>query len=577
MKFSYHHAGDGRETLKAVLYARYSTDMQRNASITDQYRYCEMRLRGSSGIEISGRFSDEGISGATAERPGYQSMLSAAEGGQFGIIVVDELSRLWRDQAEQWRCLNQLRYVGVHVISLIEGIDTRNDGFEILAAFHGAMAESERRKIAHRTHRGLTGKAEAGASCGGRSYGYRSIPIEDLQRRDSQGQPEIAEYRKVIVEEEAEVIRNIYRWFADGHSPMWIANHLNELGIPSPRGRNWARSAIYGDQRTGVGILNNPIYVGVQIWNRSRWVTRPDGKQRKRIERDPSEWVITEHPELRIIDEAVYARVTARLEATRKRGKAVRSGLSTIKGPGGRYPRHLLSGMMRCGVCGGNFIVVDRYRYGCAVHKDRGPHACNNHLKVSKTLAETLLLKGVKERLLTPERIELFRRETTRLLEEARREAKPDSQGDRERLKAVEKEIGNLVSAIREVGISPTLRDELRRAESEKQRIQARIAAAAEELEALPRTLPDASQRVRELVSGLERTVGEDMTKARALLSEILDGIRLLPSDSGEYLVAEAQGSIASLLQLSGTKLSKNQESLTLVAGAGFEPATFGL
>lgn len=72
-----------------------------------------------------------------------------------------------------------------------------------------------------------------------------------------------------------------------------------------------------------------------------------------------------------------------------------------------------------------------------------------------------------------------------------------------------------------------------------------------------PRTLPDASQRVRELVSGLERTVGEDMTKARALLSEILDGIRLLPSDSGEYLVAEAQGSAASLLRLSGTKLSK--------------------
>ena len=84
-------------TYNVGIYARYSTEMQREASIEDQVRVCDRLIqgRGWQSLQI---YSDQGISGSTHLRPGYQNLLEAARNGRFDIVVAESLDRISRDQ-----------------------------------------------------------------------------------------------------------------------------------------------------------------------------------------------------------------------------------------------------------------------------------------------------------------------------------------------------------------------------------------------------------------------------------------------------------------------------------------------
>lgn len=86
--------------MRAVLYARFSTEKQSEASIEDQLRVCE-RIAERHGFTVTARFSDAAIRGGTIERPGYRALLQAASRHQVDIIVAEDTSRLWRLLAEQ--------------------------------------------------------------------------------------------------------------------------------------------------------------------------------------------------------------------------------------------------------------------------------------------------------------------------------------------------------------------------------------------------------------------------------------------------------------------------------------------
>src|SRR5262249_17711339 len=246
--------------MKTAIYARYSTENQSADSIEDQFRVCE-RLAERHGFTVTERFSDAAISGGTSERPGYQRLLATARTKQFKVIVAEDTSRLWRSLPEQWRAVAELLDSGVHIVTM--DIDTRSENFKILLSVHGAMADVYRDQIAYRTRRGLEGRARNGKPTGGRAYGY-------IAARDARpGQREIRL-------EQAETVRRIFAWYADGKSPRWIAAKLNEESVPSPgalwnrtsdrlnakRTKGWVCTAIHGDRTRGTGILNNPLYIG---------------------------------------------------------------------------------------------------------------------------------------------------------------------------------------------------------------------------------------------------------------------------------------------------------------------------
>jgi site-specific DNA recombinase len=84
-------------TNRAAIYARFSSDLQRDASIEDQIRVCTARLD-RDGWKLVGSYTDHGVSGATSLRPGYQALFADARSGQFDMVFAESLDRFSRDQ-----------------------------------------------------------------------------------------------------------------------------------------------------------------------------------------------------------------------------------------------------------------------------------------------------------------------------------------------------------------------------------------------------------------------------------------------------------------------------------------------
>src|SRR5690606_1497624 len=125
-----------------------------------------------------------------------------------------------------------------------------------------------------------------------------------------------------IVEDEAEVVRRIFREYASGRSPKEIAFQLNREGVPGLRNRAWIDATIRGNPLAGTGILNNELYAGVVAWNRQRFINNPETGTRVSRINPESAWIRTEVPHLRIVNDALW-------QAVRERQR----GISALFGP----------------------------------------------------------------------------------------------------------------------------------------------------------------------------------------------------------------------------------------------------
>ena len=251
--------------MRAAIYARYSTDKQREESIDDQYLQCE-RTAASIGADVVRRFADSGISGGTARRPGYAALLEAARAAEFDVIVTEDISRLWRNRAEFGPRTAELEDLNVHLVTCV-GDDTRRDGYGLVLGIKSAIAEHQRREISYRTRRGMEGLAAAGKSTGGRCFGYGS-PAE------------------------ADTVRWLFAQRRQGVELREMVAALTRAGTPAPRGPRWSYNAVKR-------ILANPRYAGRAIWGRTRNVTRAqDGRRGRPVMSPGGPLVVREGPAL---------------------------------------------------------------------------------------------------------------------------------------------------------------------------------------------------------------------------------------------------------------------------------------
>ncbi len=524
--------------MRTAAYARFSSDQQREASIRDQLRNIETYCA-RMGWPTPALYQDQAMSGSRNDRTGYQAMLDAADAGGFDVLLIDDLSRLSRDHIETAQLIRRLKYLKIRIIGVSDGIDTERNNSKLETGLRGLIGELYLDELAVKTHRGLMGQALDGYSAGGLPYGYKSF-------HDGNG------FKRAIDEDKAKWVQFIFDRYAAGIRPRQIADELNTQGVPSPRGGSWAHSAIYPDSK-GVGILANAMYNGRQVWNKTAWVKDPATGRRRRTMRPMSEWVIIDSPELKIIDDDTWRLCELRAK-TCKRDTAAKQSVG--KGSGGRLPKYLFSGLLKCGVCGGAFVIQNRTQYGCATNKDRGHSICANQYRVKRTTIEQVLLAGVKDSLLSDEAYRVFETEARALL----KQAKPDPSAARRHLVDAKKEIDNLMMAIKAGIITPTTKAALQEAEQN-------VLTAQEEIKAIERyeptqMLPRAREIYRDMVAKLEGV--EDVTAAREALRGLIGNVRLVPENGTLTAEIESAG-LAGALQI------------TLVAGTGFEPVTFGL
>ena len=245
---------------RVALYARYSDDKQSPASIDDQFLICREQAA-REGWRIVANYTDAAISGASVIlRPGIQSLLQDAQMGRFDILLAEALDRVSRDQADVATLYKNLQFAGVKIVTLAEG-----EVSELHVGLKGTMNALFFKDLAKKTHRGLRGRVEKGKSGGGLCFGY-----DVVRRFSSEGEPVHGE--RSINAAEAEVIRQVFRQFANGLSPHVIACRLNETGIAAPTGKLWTSTTIRGHVKRGTGLLNNELYIGKLVWNRLHYL-----------------------------------------------------------------------------------------------------------------------------------------------------------------------------------------------------------------------------------------------------------------------------------------------------------------
>jgi site-specific DNA recombinase len=436
--------------LRCAVYARFSSEKQSPLSIEDQVRKCrDYAAQHGWSVLDPHIYSDEAISGATDDRFGLRRMLAAATSREkpFDVVLVDDTSRISRTLKDSFMIHDELRFAGVRLIFVSQGIDTESEQAEVLLATHGIVDSLYIRELAKKTHRGVEGRALQGFHTGGRCFGYRNVPIEDAARVDQHGRPLITGVRLEVREDEAGTVRRIFEMYAGGNSLQKIAKQLNAEGVISPQpqkgriSRSWCPSSI----RT---ILRNERYRGRVIWGKTVKVRSKSGKRIYR--RTPQDkWVVRELAEQRIVSEDLWKSVQNRIETVKQiYGEIGRKG--GMQGRSISSP-YLFSGLLKCSECGANISIVSgRWRgrsdvvYGCPQNTFRGASVCTNSVRIFRRALESRLLDGLQEQIMRPEAVdyvlERFEGELVKALENLGGELEQM----RRRKETLESEVANL-------------------------------------------------------------------------------------------------------------------------------------
>ena len=536
--------------MRAVIYARYSSDNQRDASIEDQVRICRERI-GREGWSLAATYTDHAISGASRLRPGYQKLLEDARAGSFDVVVAEALDRLSRDQEDVAGLYKQLGFAGIKLVTVSEG-----EISELHVGLKGTMNALYLKDLAQKTRRGLEGRVRASRSGGGKAYGY-----DVVREVDAQGDP--VRGKRAVNAAEAAVVTRIFSAFASNRSPKAIAHELNREGVPGPNGSAWSPSTIYGNWRRGTGVLNNELYIGQLIWNRQRFVKDPTTGKRVAKLNPLAEWIIEDVPHLRIVPDALWQEVKARQKDTR--AILIKDG-NGIRAERARRPTYLLSGLLKCGECGGGASKISRDHYGCSNARNRA--TCSNMLTIRRDVLENSVVAGLRTQLMHPDLVKEFilefHREMNRLASEkelSRHRVEAD-------LRRVEREIRAIIDAIKSGIRNASMAAELDALEIRKQELQERLTEAPPPPVRLHPNLADVYRRKVENLGQALNEAGM-REEAATLLRGLIDEIRLTPVDGALaiYLV----GDLAAILNLSTQKHPGQRVTgvqTTLVAGA---------
>ena len=268
--------------MNIAAYCRVSTDKsdQLNSLETQKQFFTEYVQR--TGDHLVKVYADEGISGTKIKnRKEFLQMMADAEHGLFDMVVVKDISRFARNTVDLLQNVRRLKTLGIETQFLTANMTSMGNSEFVLTIF-GALAQEESANTSKRIKFGKKVNAEKGR-VPNIVYGYDKT-IGDY-------------FNLTINEKEANVIRQIFQWYIqDGIGCASISNKLNEQGIRTKRNCRWSQNAISR-------ILTNELYTG-KIINGKQEVADFLTGQRK--EKDETEWLVTERPELKIIDAEVF-------------------------------------------------------------------------------------------------------------------------------------------------------------------------------------------------------------------------------------------------------------------------------
>ncbi|HBR30696.1 MAG TPA: recombinase family protein, partial [Clostridiales bacterium] len=251
--------------VRAVIYARFSSDNQRDESIDAQIRAISEYAKKNE-IVIVGEYIDKARSAMTDNRPEFLRMILEASEQKFDIVLVHKLDRFARNRQDSIGYRMQLKRHGVSLVSVLEYIDESPESI-ILESVLEAMAEYYSKNLAREVQKGMKENALKGLHTGGKPpFGYDVDP----------------ETKKLVInEKEACAVRLIFDRFLEGYGYDKIMNELNVHGYRTKCGNPFGKNSLHG-------IVRNEKYTGTYIFNRSA-AKDVDGKRNNHKNKEDDE------------------------------------------------------------------------------------------------------------------------------------------------------------------------------------------------------------------------------------------------------------------------------------------------
>ena len=372
-----------KEKIKVYTYKRVSTTMQIDGYSLDAQRARMKAYADFNDYEIVGEYEDAGKSGKSIEgRWQFNQMMEDVKSGKDNVsyVLVFKLSRFGRNAADVLSTLQVMQDFGVNLICVEDGIDSSKDAGKLMISVLSAVAEIERENIRVQTMEGRIQKAREGKWNGGFApYGYKLV----------NGKLEINE-------EEAIAIRTIYDQYVNTDiGSNGISKYLENHGIRKIQRQN-GKNPLFDAHLVRL-ILKNPVYCGKIAYGR-RKTEKVHGTRNEYRLVEQNDFLLVDGLHEAIISEEVWNAAQAKLIAQAKKYEHVNKGKDERT--------HLLSGIVRCPVCGagmyGNKSIKykkdgtkykDFFYYGCKHRSMQRGHKCD----YKKQIREELLDDAVAE------------------------------------------------------------------------------------------------------------------------------------------------------------------------------------
>jgi DNA invertase Pin-like site-specific DNA recombinase len=508
----------------AAIYSRFSSDLQKDRSIEDQVALCRS-YAARHGFSIVATFEDRARSGASVfGRSGLGRLMDAARDRVFNVLIVEELDRIARDQEDLAGIFKRLSFLGIEIRAVHSGVAD-----QVQVGIRGLVGALFLQDLANKVRRGMAGVVRDGRHAGGLAYGYRPVP----------GKPgELA-----IEPSEAEIVREIFAAYVAGAVPREIAGRLSARGVRPPRGRVWSAVAINGNKARGSGMLLNPLYAWKIIWNRLRMVKNPDTGKRVSRPNPEAEWQFAVAEHLRIVDQATW-----------EAAQVIKASRTTAPQARTKKPRRMLSGLLKCGACGGGMSIKDRdhgrTRITCTVARETS--SCQNRRPYYLDAIERAVVAGLRDRLADKPSIALYLRayndERRRLSAETinsrdlleRRLA--DFERKRERL--VDQVVDGVITDDEAKAKLPPVRAEIARLTEE-------LAAAAKPVKIIelhPTAIRDYLAAIDRLDLALQRDRDAGSEESTQALRDLIENVMVHPKDAAGEIALTINGQLARLV-----------------------------
>ena len=455
----------------AAIYARFSSDNQREESIDAQVRACEDYAKRND-LLIVKQYVDRAKSATSDKRPEFQQMIEDSGKKMFGVIIIHKLDRFSRDKYDSVIYKRKLRKNKVQLISVLERLDGSPESVIMESLLEG-MAQYYSQNLAREVMKGMSETAYQCKHTGGTPpIGYNVDPLTK---------------KYVVNETEAEAVKLIFDMYVNGMGYNKMVDELRFRGLKTKKGQPFTKNSLHD-------ILRNEKYSGIYVFNRS--ATKDyEGKRNNHASKDDESVIRIAGGIPAIIDEEIFR-------------QAQEKGKLNQRQPGGYKAKqtYLLSGLIFCGECldrekkdilmmgnskycgqGKNLHIT--YRCGCR-HRT---HSCDNK-EIRREYVEDFVLDQLERRVFSIKAIPKL----AKRLNDYQQQAMIGREGEIEPLKLelaeMDRQIANIVKAVSEGFAQSSMAGKMAELEERKAQIETRLQETQSKLRKEPITEEDLKQ-----------------------------------------------------------------------------------